>query len=158
MPLIQNNNPLGFPSIRGAQLRPLRRRVVITTAQVLALNATPITIVSAPGANLANVFEGALIRKPAGTAYAGVAAGEDLAINYTNGAGAEVAQCETTGFLDSASDEIRWVRAHTQASGVSQITPVANAVLVLQLLVGEVITGDSDLEIEVHYRVVRTIP
>lgn len=145
-------------AIEGAQLRTFRRRVVIASADVLALNATPQEIVPAPGAGRANIFEGALIRKPAGTGYAGIAAGEDLSVKYTNAAGAEVAQCETTGFLDQATNQIRWVRAHTAASVNSAITPVENAALVLHLLVGEIITGDSDLEIEVHYRVVKTVP
>jgi len=42
---------------------------VVTTAQVLALFATPQTIVPAPGANKALIFEGIVIHKPAGTAY-----------------------------------------------------------------------------------------
>lgn len=131
-------------------------RVTITTAQLLALNATPIQIVAAPGANKALIFDGLTIRKPAGTAYAGIAAGEDLAVNYTDGSGLEVGQCETTGFLDSTADQVRYVRAHRSASGASQITPVVNAILVLQLLVGEIITGDSDLNLQVFYRVVET--
>lgn len=145
-------------AIEGAQLRTFRRRVVIAAADVLALNAAPQAIVPAPGAGKANIFAGAVIRKPAGTAYAGIAAGEDLSVKYTDGSGLEVAQCETTGFLDQTDDQVRWVRPHAAASGPSQITPVANAALVLHLLVGEITTGDSDLELEVHYRVVKTVP
>lgn len=144
--------------IEGASLRPLTRRVVITAAQVLALNATPITILPAPGANLANIFLGAIFRKPSGVAYAGIAAGEDLAIKYTNASGKEVARCETTGFLDSTGDQVRWVIPHAATSGVSDITPVANAVFVLELLSAEIITGDSDIEIELHYAIVKTVP
>ena len=156
--LIESGVPIHGGSIEGAQLRSFRRRAVVTSAQLLALFATPQTLVPAPGAGLALIFEGALIQKPAGVAYAGIAAGEDLAVKYTNAAGAEVAQCETTGFLDSVANQIRYARAHTAASGVSQITPVANAALVLHLLVAEIITGDSDLNIEVHYRVVDAAP
>ena len=133
------------------------KRATITSAQVLALFATPITIVPAPGANLAVIFEGAVIHKPAGTAYAGIAAGEDLSIKYTNAAGLAVGGCETTGFLDSASALTRWIAATKAASGVSQIVPVANAVLVLHLLVAEIITGTSNLELDVYYRTVKTV-
>jgi len=145
-------------AIAGAQLRTFRRRAVITSAQLLALNATPQEIVPAPGAGRALVFEGALIQKPAGTAYAGIAVGEDLSVKYTDASGAEVAQCEATGFLDQADEQIRWARAQAAASGPSDIVPVANAALVLHLLVGEIITGDSDLNIEVHYRIVDAAP
>ena len=159
MALVEGGNPVGVAgAIEGAQLRTFRRRVVVTSAQLLALFATPQEIVPAPGANLANIFVGALVRKPAGTAYAGIAAGEDLSVKYTDASGAEVGQCETTGFLDQAGDEVRWLRPQTAASGPSDITPVANAALVLHLLVAEIITGDSDLEIEAHYRVVKTVP
>lgn len=132
--------------------------VTIASAEVLALNATPQEIVAAPGANKALIFEGAIIRKPAGTAYAGIAAGEDLSVKYTDGSGAEVAACEATGFLDQATDQVRWIRPHApDGAGVdSAITPVANAALVLHLLVGEITTGDSDLTARVFYRVVPT--
>lgn len=159
MALIQGGNPVhGGVTIEGAQLRTFRARVVVAAADVLTLNATPVAIVPAPGAGLAAIFEGAMIRKAAGTAYAGIAAGEDLSVKYTDASGAEVAQCEATGFLDQTTNQIRWVRPHAAASGGSAITPVENAALVLHMLVGEIITGDSDLEIEVHYRIARTVP
>ena len=131
--------------------------VTLSSAQVLALNATPITLVPTPGANRALVFEGAIIHKPAGTAYAGVAVGEDLALKYTNAAGAEVGQVETTGFLDQASAQTRFIRPHTAASGISSITPVANTPLVAHMLVGEIITGNSPLRFRVFYRDIPTV-
>ena len=130
------------------------RDVVVSSAELLALFATPKTLVPAPGANLALVFEGAWIVKPAGTAYGGIAAGEDLSVKYTNAAGAEVGSAEATGFLDQATIQGRYMRAHGAASGVSDKTPVANAALVLHMLVGEIITGDSPLHVRVFYRIV----
>jgi hypothetical protein len=132
----------------------LTQDTIVTSAQLLALNATPQTIVAAPGANLGLVFEGAAIHKPAGTAYAGIAAGEDLSVKYTGAAGAEVGQCETTGFLDQATAQTRYIRAYAAATLVSDITPIANAVLVLHLLVAEIITGDSDLHVRAYYRII----
>lgn len=133
----------------------------ITSAQLLALNATPQTIVPAPGVGLANVFVGATIHKPAGTAYAGIAAGEDLAVKYTGAAGLEVAACETTNFLDQATAQSRFVLARTgalAAGTVSDLVIVENAVLVAQLLVGEITTGTSDLIIRTLYRVIEMVP
>jgi hypothetical protein len=128
--------------------------VTITSAQLLALNATPRALVAAPGAGFFNVFERAILHKPAGTAYAGIAAGEDLSIKYTDGAGLEVSQIETTGFLDQTTAQTRFARAHAAASANNSITPVENAALVLQLLVGEITTGDSNLLLRVYFRVV----
>lgn len=159
--LIEGGNLVGQSGvIEGAQTRMSRRRAVITSAQLLALNATPQPVVPAPGANLANIFRGMTIRKPAGTAYAGVAVGEDLSVKYTDGSGTELAACESTGFLDQTTEQIRYVRPHApDGAGVnSAFTPVANAALVLHLLVGEITTGDSDLECEVQYDVVKAVP
>lgn len=133
--------------------------VTISSAQLLALNATPQTIVAAPGANRGLVFQGALLHKPAGTAYGGIAAGEDLSVKYTGAAGAELGVCETTGFLDQATAQTRWIRPHaTTGAGIaSDITPPANAPLVLHLLVGEIITGNSPLLVQTHFKVVPTV-
>lgn len=154
--------PLHEPSVVGVidsgQIRSSRRAATVTSAELLALFATPIIIVPAPGAGFALIFEGALIRKPAGVAYAGIAAGEDLSVKYTNAAGLAVGGCETTGFLDSTANQIRYCQAYRAASAISDITLVDNAALVLHLLIAEIITGDSDLNLEVHYRIVDTTP
>ena len=142
----------------GSMQRTQRNYLTISSAQLLALNAMPIILAAAPGVGKTLSFEKMLIHKPAGTAYAGIAAGEDLAVKYTDGSGLEVAQCETTGFLDQATNQIRVVNAHAAASGASQITPVENAPLVLHLLVGEIITGDSPLNCEVLYTILDTTP
>ena len=128
-------------------------RTKITSAQLLALSATPQQIVEAPGAGKLIEFVSAVVHKPAGTAYAGVAAGEDLAIKYTDGSGAQVnTSLETTGFLDSAAAQTRLARAI-----VTEVVPVENAALVLQLLTGEITTGTSDLYVTVFYRIWRDV-
>lgn len=131
--------------------------VTISSAQLLALNATPRTILAAPGAGLANVLIDVVAYKAAGTAYAGIAGGEDLSIKYTDASGLEVAEIETTGFLDQATAQTRYARSFAAASGVSSITPVANAALVIMLLVGEITTGNSPLNLRVYYRTVPTV-
>lgn len=120
----------------------------ITSAQLLALNATEQPIVAALGAGKAALLRRVTITKPAGTAYAGIAAGEDLAVKITDDSGATVATVETTGFLDQTTEQTR------VAYGVSNYAPVANAALVLHLLTGEITTGDSDLIVEARYEVV----
>ena len=133
----------------------LQKVVTITSAQLLALNATEQTIVAAPGANLMLVPTMWAARKAAGTAYAGIAAGEDLALKYTDSSGNKAAlDIETTGFLDQTTAELR------VAPGVGGLTaavePAANAALVCHLLSGEITTGDTDLEVLVRYRIVST--
>lgn len=133
------------------------KNVTLSAAEILALNATPITLVAAPGAGKALIFDGAVIHKPAGVAYADVAAGEDLAIKYTNGSGLEQGQCEMTGFADQTTAQTRYIKPHTAASGVSSITPVANAALVAHMLVGEITTGDAPFNLRIYYRIIDTV-
>lgn len=131
--------------------------VTITSAELLALFTTPKTIVAAPGANLAVILEGVVAYKAAGTAYDGIAAGEDISVSYTNAAGLAVAGIEATGFLDQATAQTRYAPSYRAASGISSITPVANAALVAHMLTGNIATGDSDLDLRVYYRVVPTV-
>lgn len=136
--------------------------VVLSSAQILALNATPITLIAAPPAGKALVFEGAEIHKPAGTAYAGIAGGEDLSIKYTNGSGLEVGVCEMTGFADQTTTQFRYIRAidardvtsATNAGTPSSLVAVAAAALVAHMLVGEITTGNSPFNFKIFYRVI----
>jgi hypothetical protein len=129
--------------------------VVVSSAELLALFATPKTIVAAPAAGLMNVFEGIVISKPAGTAYGGVAAGEDLAVGYT-AITTPLATVETTGFLDQSTVQTRYAPKYAAASGVNSITPAA-AAIVLGLQSGEIITGTSPLNCRVYYRVIPSV-
>lgn len=133
-------------------------KTTITSTQLLALNATPQTVLAAPPTGFTNVFVGAAIYKPAGTAYAGVAAGEDLVFKATNAAGQQVSSViETTGFLDQATAQLRWVGpTGSTSTTAADVTPIA-AALVLHLLVGEIITGDSNLIVWTYYRRLPTV-
>ena len=125
----------------------------ITTAQVLALNATPIELVAAPGADKALILTGAtLFYDFNSAAYAGIAAGEELVIRYTDGSGAIASTIETTGFLDQSDDQIRF----SYPASVNALTPVVNAAFVAHILVGEIITGDSPILFRVFYNVMST--
>ena len=132
--------------------------VTISSAEVLALNATPKELIPAPGANKAIIFLGAMIHKPAGTAYAGIAAGEDLAIKYTNGSGLDLGQCEMTGFADQTTAQTRYLRPVVQGTApISSFTPAANAALVAHMVVGEITTGDSPFRLRIFYQIVDTV-
>lgn len=133
----------------------------ITSAQILALNATPITVIPAPGANLMIKIVSWSARHGTGTAYAGIASGEDLALKYTNASGAVAATViETTGFMDQTTAQIRLANALSGSGAAAitpaDITPVANAAIVLHLLSSEITTGDFDLQLFVEYDIVPT--
>jgi hypothetical protein len=122
--------------------------VTVTTGELLALNATPKTLVAAPGTGYAIALDSAVVFLDYNSAaYDGIAAGEDLTIRYTNGSGALLATVETTGFLDATADAVRFVQPTTTAA----ITPADNAALVLHLSTGEIATGNSPLKVKVNY-------
>lgn len=145
---------------RSGRIAMLGQSIVtrVPTASVLALNATPFTILAAPGAGVAIVPLRVAIYKPAGTAYAGIAAGEDLVLKYTNGSGAQVSSViEATGFLDQTTAQTRLAfPPATTGATAGDITPVANAAVVLHMLTGEVTTGNSDLYVELFYDLMLT--
>jgi len=125
----------------------------VTSAQVLALFATPITLVAAPGAGRFLALEAVMIHLPFNSAaYAGIAAAEDLAVRYTGAAGLIVAQVEATGFLDAVADATRYATPVAFTAAPTDVTPVLNAPLVLHMTTAEVITGDSPLNVTTLYR------
>jgi hypothetical protein len=127
--------------------------VTVTAAQVLLLNGTPITLVAAPGAGLAIVVDEVVVFMDyATTAYTEVAAGEDLAVKYTDASGATIATIETDGFLTLEADAVRYVTPTTTAA----FTPVANSPVVLNMLTGNIATGDSPLKVRTSYHLIPT--
>lgn len=131
-------------------IRGAIKKATITTAQILALNATPVSLLAAPGTGLTTIVNRVLAYKAAGTAYAGIAAGEDLAFKYTDASGAIAAQIETTGFLDSTGA----LMASSSSPGGLCTT---NAAIVAHMLTGEITTGTSDLIVWINYDVVPTV-
>lgn len=127
----------------------------IAAAQVRTLNATPQTLVAAPGSNKALVLVHATLWLDYESAgYDSVGASDDLTIRYTNASGATLATIETTGFMDQTADQVRYVYPTTTAA----FTPASNAPLVLHCSTGEMYSaaGDSPLKYKVHYRVIDT--
>jgi len=123
--------------------------VEIDTEDMLTLNAIPVQLVSAPGAGkYIEVRRVEFFLDYATTAYA-VDTGEDLSIQYeTTG---EIFQVESTGFLDQASDQR--LCSHTPA--LHKIGE--NEAVQLQILSGEILTGNSPLKVKVDYRVVEVL-
>ncbi len=81
----------------------------LTAAQTLALNSAPFTIIPAPGANKVILVDKVLFSLSAGTAFGGIAAGENLEVKYTDNSGVTAMVCETANFLDQTTLEQRIV-------------------------------------------------
>lgn len=125
----------------------------LTSAQVIALKATPVVLAPAPGANLAVVPVAVNLVANYGGTNAWTVSSDDLSFGYTSGA--EIAEFETAGFLDQVVDEWRYMTfAHAES-----FVPEENTGFEITALDDEIggnAEGDNTLHVKLWYRVVPT--
>lgn len=136
-----------------AEVRSLE--TVLTSAQVKALRATPVTVVPAPGAGKSLEFVSALLQLNYGGANA-FTGPQNLAVKYKDSASAAVSQPITgTGFIDQATDMV--TSALPKADAIATRAVAENQPLVLHNTGAAEITGnaanDNLLHVKVLYRV-----
>lgn len=126
--------------------------VSISSGELLALRATPKTLVAAPGAGKVLEFCGAVLLLDA-TATAYVESSANLSVKYTNGSGAKVSDdIEATGFIDQTADTM--TTARPKADAIVAKTGCENQALVLHNIgAGEYTTGTGTMRVKVSYRV-----
>lgn len=122
--------------------------VAVSTAEMLAIRATPKTLVAAPGAGKVLEFVSAVFIYDYAAAYTESA--DNLAVRYTDGSGTVVSlTLETTGLLDATADKVSTIQPLA-----TDVLMTANAALVLHN------TGDGEFggtgspcRVKVAYRV-----
>lgn len=135
--------------------QPRMAEVVIPTASVKVLNATPYELVPAPGAGKWLEFISVAVWLDfASIAYNAPNGAADLKVRYTDGAGALLSgSIETTGFISAGVDALRWAIA-AGAAGGGGVTPAVNATIVLHNVAAfEYAAGDSPLRVQTLFRV-----
>ena len=127
--------------------------IAVSSAELLAINATPKTLVAAPGAGYVTEFCSAmLILDYVSAAYANNGL---LGIYETDASGALVSGTTTlASFLGKTADTIVKLNPETEAapSLVGQ-EYLENKALVLTQATGESITGDSPIRVKIAYRI-----
>lgn len=126
--------------------------VTVSSAELLAIRATPKSCVPAPGAGLMNEFVSAVAIADNGTAY--VVGTNDLQFRYKDGSGDLISQIiDTAGLLDSTSD----IMSQVMPLATDAKTPKAdceNQPIVLHNVgAGELTTGTGVLRLKIRYRV-----
>lgn len=129
--------------------------VTVSSAELLALRATPKTLVAAPGAGKMLVFHDAMIIADNGTAY--VVGTNDFAIRYNNTTGDIISQTiDSAGLLDQTTD----IMSYVGPIATDSKTPKAdceNTPLVLHNTgAAEWTTGNGVVRVKIYYSVVTT--
>ncbi|MEK7704953.1 MAG: hypothetical protein AAB426_08340 [Myxococcota bacterium] len=127
-------------------------KVAVSSAELLAINATPKTIVAAPGAGYTTVIHKVLLvlnYNSAAYANNGV-----LGLYETNAAGALLTGTLTlASFLAQVADTQRELHP-TAASATTGLTRLDNKAVVLTQATGESITGNSPVDVHCWYSTV----
>lgn len=139
----------GF-SINGVQIR--WAEVAISSSDLLALRATPKTLVAAPGAGYLLEFLGGVLFLDA-TATAYVESAANLLVKFTDGSGAAVSQvAEATGFIDQTADTMTTLEPKIDA--IVAKTGCENKALVLhQNGAAEYTTGTGVMRAKIRYAI-----
>lgn len=122
----------------------------ITSAQLLALRATPIALIALPGAGKIWEFVSATIICDAGTAY--VVGTNDLAIRYGTAADIISQTIDTAGLIDDTTDRMALVLPVT-ADNKTTKTDCHNVALYLHNTgASELTTGTGVLRVKITVR------
>ena len=123
--------------------------IELTALQMRTGFSVPFEIVAAPGTGFVLLVSQLIVSKAAGTAFGGIAAGEDLIIVYAAGTAPLATGMESTGFLDSTTDEMRITRGIDVALGYD-LTALEDTAIDYELLIGDITLG-SPVVFDVYY-------
>lgn len=146
---------IGSEKVLSSMLSPLVIKyatVTASSAQLLAINATPKTVVPAPGAGYTTIIHKALLvlnYNSAAYANNGI-----LGLYETNASGTLLTGTLTlASFLAQTADTIKELHP-TAASATTGITRLDNKAVVLTQATGESITGNSPVDVHCWYSIV----
>ena len=141
MPVIERSEVIG-----GAVPPRLTKKITLTAAEVRGLT-TGMEVIPSPGVGKSVILDDVFAFKPAGTAFGGIAAGDDLEFRYSSDTGTEIMDIESTNFLDQTGNTRHSARASTADHNIH-----SNAPIILHL--GGDVTGGDEINLEIFYRIV----
>ncbi len=124
-------------------------KVTLTSAQVLALNTTPVTLVAAPWAGL--FIDVVSVSWKVDYNSAAYATNTTLEVRYTNGSGSKVT-ADLAALITATADKTVTVKGVT-----TELVNIANAPVIVRAATGNPATGNSPVTIEVTYRVLKAL-
>ena len=123
----------------------------LTSAEMLALNTTPIEVIPDPGDDKGIVIDDVIMELLYNSAaYAGIAAGENIEFRYNNSTGRTLtAFIETSAFLVATSYQKIY-----QSRGDHLVRIQSSRRVVVRMASGNITSGNSPVRITLHYRIV----
>lgn len=125
----------------------------LSSAQLLAMNATPIEVIAAPGAGSAIIVEEVELFLDYGTATYAADAGEDLVLRYGTSAVAIDTWDDADTIIEGTADERRLTKPDTDLD----LDDADNEAVEFAILSGEWATGDSPIKYRIKYRTLSLI-
>lgn len=136
----------GTDDLQDSGLRTIE--VAITSAQILAMRATPVALVAAPGAGKVLQFLGALLILDFGVAYSENSGNTNLVVE--NATGTDVSEVlEATGFIDATADAMR----HMVPAILGSVLLANEGLYLKNAGSAEIITGTGVMRAKVTYAV-----
>jgi hypothetical protein len=130
--------------------------VSLTSAQILALHTTPVTLVGAPGANKVLVPANVYCKLTYGSAAYTNAEGDQLALGYGTGTPL-ITYIPNSEFLGKTSSQHRWLRmTEWYTNETIDLSAAANQPLVLSCPTAYA-DGNSGITLQVYYYIVNLI-
>lgn len=142
---LQFNSMIDASGITIAQIKQVT--VTLTSAQILALFTTPITLILAPGAGLVIDIVSVVASLTAGVAYTGA---NNLEIRYTGAAGVKATADIVAAFINSATSRVDLV------GGViadTDVTTGVNSPIVIAVPVANPAAGTGTIKLTITYTV-----
>ncbi len=123
--------------------------LVITSAQLLALNGIPQTIVASPGAG----YHIEVISATASITFVSAAYATNTTLQLIN-TGADIAQLQDTAILvSSVNKKTKFKDVTSATAGQTQI--ISNTALLVKVATANPISGDSDIKVVVTYKIIQ---
>lgn len=122
----------------------------LSSAQLLAMNATPIELIEAPGAGKAIIVDEIELFLDFNSAAYDAGAGEDLVIRYDTSATAIATWDDADRIVEGTEDERDLVKPDTDLD----LDDADDEGVEAAILSGEWATGDSPIKYRIRYRVV----
>lgn len=146
--------PIQYTDIQGSVVYAAVATITLTSAQILALNTTPIKLIPAPNTlttagGIASVIivEGITVKNTFNSiAYTGI---NNLEFRYTDGSGVKVTADIASTFINSAST------AYNHVAGIiTSFTPATNAPIVVVVPTANPGAGNGNLTFLIKYRII----